>query len=401
VEHLRIVQGDNKPICVFVGGIGTRWEDALAAGEEFYGGPAIGISAYEGDIIPDWLRAAADYLTPQGRSTGKRLLEALQAVCDECGQIDMLTFHSAAVVALNNGEVIKELDALLSSKKLRFGKVAFAGAHVQPELAAVLTKHKGAAIQDWVTLEQSPTKEKAGDLIAVWTTPNLEFENPVWAGLGKVGLLPNLVLSAVGAGNSVDRHLLYGLGSHVMENYADAAREFFGIPSATVARKKPKTQSRSQDKAYRRQDQYPPWWPDGGNFAAAGKDPGGVLFDRANSYLVDTSGLVRRLEEATLRSRPEDNAITWDFEHGGEKYKAVTVPVGKKRGDPTGSACYYDKQGEVIVLCQGDDVLGIRVRQAGSLLQILQIAEGKVTNRASNLLAFRITNLVFSERPSR
>lgn len=403
IEHVKFMQGDNKPICVFVGGVGTRWDDALTTGESIYGSPAIGIPTYRGDMIPDFLRAFVDYITPQGKQTGQRLLEDLQKVYRETSRIDMLTFHSAAVVALNNDEVIKKLDALLSSGKLRFGKVAFAGAHVQPDLAAVLNKHQEKGnIQDWVTLEQQPNREKAGDLIVVWTTPNLEFENPVWAGLGKVGLLPNIVLSSIGAGKVVDQHLLYGLGAHAMKGYAPAAWQFFGLESHIDENKFRKRLERLGRKAetlkFKKDERFPPWWPPDKNLPAAGKDPGGVLFNKGNTYILDHTGFIKKLEESALKSRLREGAITWKFQHGEKEYKAVSIPLDKK--SPVSiekTPYYYDERQNIIIFLHKNSILALKLRPIGSYIQILQIAEGKVYGKSDDFFAFQINNVVFTD----
>lgn len=407
IEHIKIMQGSDKPICVFGGGVGTRWDDALIAGEDLYGGPAIGIHAYTGDVIPDIFRAAIDYLDPQqGKETGRRVLRDLEKIYQKCGRIDMATFHSAFVVALNN--IPEELDVLLSSGKLRFGKLALAGADVQPKLADVLNKHqKKGNIKDWVALEKSyiPGKQR-GDLVVFVTTPNWEFKSYLGAILAKAFVAVELAIlkipSLVSGGKFGGGAMFYDFSpDHFMETYTPAAHKFFVIAGKTgKSDKLPESKiGREEEKKYKKDEKYPPWWPPppDKNLPAAGKPPGGVLLEKGNFYITDNTGALKKLEKDALKSRPEKGIITWNLEHEGKKYKAVAIPSGKKNTGSVETNFYYDNRQKTVVFCRGDEVVAFKLYPSGPYLQILQIVEGKVIEKKNNSIVFQTTNIVFSD----
>ena len=401
IKHIMIMQGNDKhkPICVFGGGVGTRLGDAILTAEELYGGPAIGIHAYSGDIIPDLGRAMVDYLRPaQGKETGMRVLKDLEKIYKECGRIDMATFHSAFVVALNH--VPEELDAALSSGKLRFDRLALAGAHVLSGLAAVLDKHKEKGnIKDWKALERTyKPDQQRGDLVVLATTPNWEFRSYLGAAIGKA-LVALDVLSWISGGKSGGRALYYDFSpEHFMETYTPAVRQFFGLSSEKSGRQPElRIGKEVQDIKYKKEERYPFWWPPEKGFATAGIDRGGIFLSTGNTYLADETGSIKKMEEAALKSKPKKDAIVWEFEHQGKKYKARALPFGKKDYPSGETGFHFDREQNIAVFSDKDGVVTFKLQPVGSYFQILQIGEGEVMERKGMSLVFQVTNMVFTD----
>lgn len=401
IQQAKTKMDANKPVFVWGGGVGARWENSLATAKFLSSGPAIGIPAYRGgQLIPDFVRAGVDYLVPpKAKETGQRLLKDLVRVYQGCGRIDA-AFHSGFVVALN--QVPEELDALLGAGKLRFGKLALAGVHVQPKLAAVLNKHREMGnIQDWITLERAyvPGKQR-GDLFVLASTPNLEFKSYLGATIGKGILAADILTVGLMTGGKLGiRAYYYGVSpEHFMETYAPDAWKFFGYkpykPNEEDIRKV--ISRKPEIPKFKRQDSAPFFWPPDKNLAAAGKDPGGVLFSTGNTYVLDTSGATPKLEQAVLGSRPGQGSISWKLRHEGESYEAVAIPLGKVNIVPAEVSVHVAKQENTVVFQQGNDVLTLKYRPVGPYLQILQIAEGKVVNKTARSVVFQVYNVVFS-----
>lgn len=138
---------------------------------------------------------------------------------------------------------------------------------------------------------------------------------------------------------------------------------------------------RSQHKAeYKKDDKYPFKPPDPPDkFGGAGiPSLGGVIFDKNNSYTIDHTGRVTRFKNSALQARPNKGSTSWEFNQEGKSYKAVTIPLAKKkqesiqRGD-----LYYDDKEKIVVLIQDDDIIAFKFVRRGSYLHIVQIAEGE------------------------
>lgn len=403
IEILKEIQKHNNPVYVFGGGVGTRLDGAINTAKDLYGVPAIGIHAYSGNWVPDIFKAVVDYMDPeQGKVTGRRVLGELERIYQELGRIDMATFHSAFVVALNN--VPQELDTLLSSGKLKIDNLALAGAHVTPELAEVLNKHQAKGnIKDWATFERSYVPgQQRGDLVVLDTTPLKEFRDPFGAAIAKtlvnLDLLPWFRYGIFGGGTAY----YHFSPEHFMETYSPAIRKSFGISEKTEkSTRVPEIDtSQPEPKKYKIDDKYffpPPPPPPPYTFAAAGKDPGGVLLRTGNTYKIDGSGNLKKLEETILKSRPDKEATDWKFEHEGKKYKAVAIPLKKKDTNFPKINMRYLSQQNAVVLWKGDEVVVFKLHSSDQYVKIVQIVEGKLLELKDDSIVFQTTNIVFED----
>ncbi len=220
------VTPDTAPVCVFGVGIANNPD---VEGKYVYGDvPIVAINPYSGHL----LKAASDYLN-SSRHNGRGVVEDLEKIYQDKGRVDMVFFHSAAVVALNGAA--EKLDESLSAGRLRLTKIALAGVHVQPKLASVLDKHKEKGnIGDWLALENRyvPGKQR-GDLIVLFTTPNREFRSRIGGAILKllVGFEVGIIkFPALISGGKWDvKSPIYDFQQHLVEVYTPAARNFFGL----------------------------------------------------------------------------------------------------------------------------------------------------------------------------
>jgi hypothetical protein len=147
-------------------------------------------------------------------------------------------------------------------------------------------------------------------------------------------------------------------------------------------------------------DPKPPDPPD--KFGRAGiPSLGGIIFDKGNSYTVNHTGRVTRLMSSALQARPNKGSISWEFRQEGKSYRAVTVPLTKKKQEsvPQGNL-YYDDKEKIIVFTQGNNIIALKCIQKGSNLYIIQVVEGKrikETSVSDNDISFIVNRVILTD----
>ena len=134
------------------------------------------------------------------------------------------------------------------------------------------------------------------------------------------------------------------------------------------------------------------------NFAETLNKPGGVLFDKGNTYLFGKDGTVKKIKESALKARPEKRTIDWEFQYLDQKYKAVAIPLGKKeKSQQRKYTLHHNDKQKIITLIHNNNIIVIKYSQSGNYFHTLEAVKGKVIGEKKQELLFKVNEILFSD----
>lgn len=134
------------------------------------------------------------------------------------------------------------------------------------------------------------------------------------------------------------------------------------------------------------------------NFAETLNKPGGVLFDKGNTYLFGKDGTVKKIKESALKARPEKKTIDWEFQYLDQKYKAVAIPLGKKeKSQQRKYTVHHNDKQKIITSIHNNNLIVIKYSQSGNYFHTLEAVKGKVIGEKKQGLLFKVNEILFSD----